>query len=104
VLAPDPDKLNEFPSHIAVSLPALTDGSRLTLTVTESILLQPLIFVAVTKYVVVPAGYTSGLFIVTLDISVKGLHAYVILVSGRGLLIVRLHDSIEPMFVPVASS
>ena len=54
----------EFPAQMVLPLPAYTDGSELTLMVTESDLLQPVaVTVSVRRYTVADAGETYGLLI-----------------------------------------
>ena len=49
----------EFPAQMVLPLPAYTDGSELTLMVTESDLLQPVaVTVSVRRYTVADAGET----------------------------------------------
>ena len=48
MVAPDPDKLIEFPKQVLTSLPALTLGSGLTVTITASLAVHRLPFVTVT--------------------------------------------------------
>jgi hypothetical protein len=53
---PVADKVVLSPEHIVTSGPALTVGSRFTVTVTSSVSSQPLLSIAVTVYVVVDVG------------------------------------------------
>jgi hypothetical protein len=59
-------------------LPALTTGSGLTVTITVSVLIQPLLFVPVTAYVVVAVGDAKGDAQAVQERPVDGLHTYVL--------------------------
>ncbi len=61
-----------LPAQIATLLPALTVGFGFTVIVTVAVLVQPVLLVPVTVYVVVAVGLATGLAQVVQDNPVAG--------------------------------
>ena len=67
VVAPEPESVTDVPAQTAWSIPALVAGKGLTVTVTSSVLVQPVaVIVPVTVYVVVAVGVNGAPFVTPL--------------------------------------
>lgn len=90
--------------HIAVSLDTVSGGAGVTVTITESVAVQPSELVAVTVYVVVANGVAVGLA-VEAPVSVPfGVHAYVFPFGPEAKSTVLLPGQMLTSGLPVTSA